>query len=97
MDKYKFIEDDYLEKIGAIKEIDTLNIIKDAKDVQNRKKLRVQDFIYCFFAMTVIILEFFIASRFGIFICLFINFILSSILPFLLLIKLKNNVKGDVL
>lgn len=97
MDKYKFLEDDYLEKIGVIKEIDTLNIIKNAKDVQARKKLSLQDFIYSFFGVVIIILEFFIASRFGIFICLFINFIMSSILPFLLLMKLKNNVKEDVL
>lgn len=97
MNKCEFLEDDYLEKIGVIKEIDTLNIIKDAKDVQDRKKLRLQDFIYCFFGVTIIILEFFIASRFGIFVCLFINFILSSILPFLLLMKFKNNVKGDAL
>ncbi|URZ07812.1 hypothetical protein [Clostridium felsineum] len=96
MNKNKYIEDDYLEKIGVIKDIDTLSIIKAARQGEENKELRIQDFIYAFSLVFAVIVEISILYKFGVKVCLVLNFIMTFLLPLLVLIKPKNYMGGGI-
>lgn len=96
MKKDESLCDDKLEKIGLIKEIDTLALIEKIERNNKKKALKLQDFAYTFAAVIVVMLQIIIAKKFGMAICILFNFFLVLPAPILILVKsVKMYRKGD--
>jgi|GEM_PF-3619579 len=87
MKKDESLYDDNLEKIGLIKEIDTLVLIEKVEESNTKRKLRIQNFIYAFAVVIVVMFQIIIAKKFGIVICILFNTFLVLPAPILILVK----------
>lgn len=79
--------DDNLEKIGLIKEIDTLVLIEKVEESNKKRELKIQNFIYVFAVVIVVMFQIVIAKKFGIVICILFNFFLVLPVPTLILVN----------
>lgn len=87
MKKDESLSDDNLEKIGLIKEIDTLALIETSEESNRKRELKIQNFIYAFAVVIVVMFQIIIARKFGIVICILFNFFLVLPAPILILVK----------
>ncbi|MFL0253179.1 hypothetical protein ACJDT4_22495 [Clostridium neuense] len=87
MKKEERLCDDNLEKIGLIKEIDTLSLIEKVEKSNRKRELKIQNFIYAFAVVIVVMFQAIIAKKFGIGICILFNFFLVLPAPILILVK----------
>lgn len=96
MKKDESLSDYNLEKIGLIKEIDTLALIEKVEENNRKKELRLQDFIYAFAVVIVVMFQIIIVKKFGVVLCILLNFFLVLPAPTLILVKsAKMYGKGD--
>lgn len=89
MKKDKSLCDDNLEKIGLIKEIDTLALIEKVEEGNRRKKLKIQDFIYAFSVIIILMFQMIIIKKYGIVVSMFFNLCIVMPTPILILVKQK--------
>ncbi len=87
MKKDESLCDNNLERIGLIKKIDTLALIEKVEESNRKKELKLQDFMYAFALVIVVMFQVIIAKRFGIALCIFFNFFLVLPAPILILVK----------
>lgn len=87
MKKDESLCDDNLEKIGLIKEIDTLALIEKVEESNRKKELKIENFIYAFAVVIVVMFQIIIVKKFGIVICVLFNFFLVLPAPILILVK----------
>lgn len=96
MKKDESLCDDNLEKIGLIKEIDTLALIEKVEESNRKKELRIQDFMYVFAVVIVVMFQIIIMKKVGMVACILLNSFLVLPAPVLILVKsAKMYSKGD--
>lgn len=96
MKKDESLCDDNLEKIGLIKEIDTLALIEKVEESNRKKELRIQDFMYVFAVVIVVMFQIIIMKKVGMVACILLNSFLVLPAPVLILVKsVKMYSKGD--
>lgn len=87
MKKDESVFDDNLEKMGFIKEIDTLKLIEKVEKSSRRKLLILQDCAYAFVAFIIIMFEIITTVKLGIAAVILLNFLIVLPAPILILVK----------
>lgn len=96
MKKNESLCDDNLEKIGMIKEIDTLGLIEKIEESNRKRTLKFQDLTYAFSAIIILMFQIIIIKKFGIAVSMLFNLFIVMPAPILILIKsVKIYYKGD--
>lgn len=89
MKKDRSLCDDNLEKIGLIKEIDTLTLIEKVEEGNRKKKLKIQDLIYIFSVIIILMFQITVIKKFGIAVSILFNLFIVMSAPILILVKQK--------
>lgn len=87
MKKDESVFDDNLEKMGFIKEIDTLKLIEKVEKINRRKLLILQDCVYTFVAFIIIMFEIIATVKLGVAAIILLNFLIVLPAPILILVK----------
>lgn len=94
LQKVRFLEDDYLENIGLIKEVDTLSLITNIKYKKHSSNWW-QDVLYIIMVPAIAIAQILMGIKFGLVNVIILNSILSAPIALLaLLVLYKDNRKG---
>lgn len=89
MKKNESLCDDNLEKIGLIKEIDTLALIGKVEEGNRKKELKIQDLIYIFSVIIILMFQITVIKKFGIAVSILFNLFIVMSAPILILVKQK--------
>lgn len=89
MKKNENLCDDNLEKIGMVKQIDTLALIGKVEQRNIKRELKIQDLIYIFSVIIILMFQITVIKKFGIAVSILFNLFIVMSAPILILVKQK--------